>query len=384
MFIAKKPFWYKLFTLSLGVLVLFGVLMNISYAQDKIKKKKHTLNNHSKTNTYSNSENIIEFNKPPAGLLEDNIHAQYIQSIEKLINKNWHPPKGFKSKKTVVLFNINQQGELLKNEVVRSSGSIEADQKALLAVQTAAPFPPIPYDTNNKGVSIEFSFDFKAAYGNTKSFSIKQVVLNRHPCNPMKNHTYDPAVGHYYNLVAKELKSKNAPIKDFHFKTFPVKYWIQPMSQDKTTVIKLAIKDFSYYFPMQETKYKNNADLIFRMSTFAEVVSTSGGAGPNQKGIVACGGMESIYPKPRGVVLILPSLFNSRTAKGSVIHEMGHAFGIAGHSDNTNDIMFEGKSILNFKNRDYIVKNKVLQTIDEACNFTPRDLNTLWLIYNNW
>lgn len=85
----------------------------------------------------------------------------YMEKLQKDIKKNWNPPKGEESKRVVLLFKIDKNGNLLKYEIKKSSRNVATDNAAVNALLDTAPFDPLPEDFMGKSVDIQFTFDYK-------------------------------------------------------------------------------------------------------------------------------------------------------------------------------------------------------------------------------
>lgn len=84
----------------------------------------------------------------------------YMRELQRSIKQNWNPPKGNSSRRIVVLFKVAKDGKLLALKIYKSSGNIMADRAALKAVETTAPFRPLPEKFKGKSVDIQFTFDY--------------------------------------------------------------------------------------------------------------------------------------------------------------------------------------------------------------------------------
>lgn len=84
----------------------------------------------------------------------------YMRDLEQRIKRNWTPPKGDTSKRVVILFTIAKDGRLLSKKISKSSGLPLADQAALKAIESTAPFRPLPPEFRGTSVPIEFTFDY--------------------------------------------------------------------------------------------------------------------------------------------------------------------------------------------------------------------------------
>ena len=83
----------------------------------------------------------------------------YMEELQRRIKRSWRPPRGNESKRVIVTFKIGRAGELSDLALKVPSNFEPADQAALLAVQTAAPFARLPEGAPSK-VDIEFTFDY--------------------------------------------------------------------------------------------------------------------------------------------------------------------------------------------------------------------------------
>lgn len=83
----------------------------------------------------------------------------YMANLQRTIRKHWFPPKDQQSKRVKVIFTIHTNGKMTNLKITRSSGSAIADQAALKAVRTAAPFRHLP-KYSPASVDVEFTFDY--------------------------------------------------------------------------------------------------------------------------------------------------------------------------------------------------------------------------------
>ncbi len=90
--------------------------------------------------------------------------APYMADLQRRIKRSWFPPPNTMSRRVVVLFKIHQDGELSDLRIERSSSLPNCDNAALKAVESAAPFRPLP--AGQKGpVDIQFTFDYNVFNG---------------------------------------------------------------------------------------------------------------------------------------------------------------------------------------------------------------------------
>lgn len=89
----------------------------------------------------------------------------YMLGVDKKVKLYWNPPKSDQDYKVVVLFRIEHDGYLKSIEVIRPSGSIEADKAAINAVVSAVPFDPLPSDYKKDILPVQFTFDYNRLSG---------------------------------------------------------------------------------------------------------------------------------------------------------------------------------------------------------------------------
>jgi TonB family protein len=116
--------------------------------------------------------NMVENTDPDANMQPNgsvirrpNISAQadvdfgpYMSDLQKRIKSAWLPPKGCESKRVIVVFKVHRDGALSNQRISHSSGVAVADQAALKALESAAPFRPLPAGAS-ENMDIQFTFD---------------------------------------------------------------------------------------------------------------------------------------------------------------------------------------------------------------------------------
>lgn len=90
--------------------------------------------------------------------------SSYLAEMEKKIKKAWFPPRGSESKKIIVKFKLNRQGEVQTVRLGSSSGVAMADEAATTAVKNAGPFGTLPKGSDDI-VDIRFTFDYNVQGG---------------------------------------------------------------------------------------------------------------------------------------------------------------------------------------------------------------------------
>ncbi|MBC8000215.1 MAG: TonB family protein [Leptolyngbya sp.] len=90
--------------------------------------------------------------------------SDYISAMEKKIRKSWYPPKGEETKKIILRFKISSGGDVSSVRLKSSSGIMIADEAAIAAVKTAAPYAPLPKGAPPQ-IEILFTFDYSVFGG---------------------------------------------------------------------------------------------------------------------------------------------------------------------------------------------------------------------------
>jgi len=95
--------------------------------------------------------------------------SPYMADLQRRIKRCWFPPRHGETKRVKVVFSLTKNGELINLRLVKSSDLQLADSAALKAVESAAPFRPLPVGAPSS-VDIEFTFDYNV-FGGSGSFS---------------------------------------------------------------------------------------------------------------------------------------------------------------------------------------------------------------------
>lgn len=88
----------------------------------------------------------------------------YFSTVREKIKATWTYPRAAGERgiegEAVIEFRIGKDGRLVSARVWRSSGAAILDQYSTTAVQTAAPFPPLPDDVANDTLTILSTFRY--------------------------------------------------------------------------------------------------------------------------------------------------------------------------------------------------------------------------------
>jgi TonB family protein len=86
-------------------------------------------------------------------------YGYFMAHIQSKIKRFWRPARSDVSRRVILLFKVNRNGEVSDLRVKDSSGVDTADAAALKAVEAAAPFCKLPAGEDH-AVDIEFTFDY--------------------------------------------------------------------------------------------------------------------------------------------------------------------------------------------------------------------------------
>ena len=112
-----------------------------------------------------------DLSNPDDGRGDDAIKARkdvdfgpYMAELQRRIKRVWFPPRIARSKRVQVIFKVHRNGEMSNLRLANSSGLTAADEAALKAIESAAPFHPLPAGAP-ADVDIEFTFDYNVFNG---------------------------------------------------------------------------------------------------------------------------------------------------------------------------------------------------------------------------
>ncbi len=88
--------------------------------------------------------------------------SYYLAALRTRIQSNWDPPyqttRSSISRKAIIYFKIQRNGDVSNITVENSSGDRLFDQAALRAVTLANPLPPLPFDFPERALGVHFEF----------------------------------------------------------------------------------------------------------------------------------------------------------------------------------------------------------------------------------
>ena len=100
----------------------------------------------------------------PGGVKQEVDFSSYLAEMQRRIKRAWHPPKGNESKTVTFKFKVSSDGSVARIRLVKSSGVTITDNAAKVAIEQAAPFPPLPQGAPEE-VDIRFTFDYNIFNG---------------------------------------------------------------------------------------------------------------------------------------------------------------------------------------------------------------------------
>ena len=147
------------YTISKILIIVFFLCLNIFNRVFAVDIKPINLD------LPSDTKALNDVIKPPKEIKpskhEDLNWKPYMRELQRTIKSNWSLPKGNKSGKVVLLFKIGKDGKLLAIKVFKTSGRDKIDKAALKAVESTAPFKPLPIEFKGKSIDVQFTFDYK-------------------------------------------------------------------------------------------------------------------------------------------------------------------------------------------------------------------------------
>ena len=106
----------------------------------------------------------------------NDLFIPYIQDLKMKIHSNWNPPQVDESKSVKILFTIMKDGTVKDIKVIKSSGDIVADNKAIEAVKNSSPFQSLPEKYDKDSVDILFDFEHDAFSATKNDSKISKAI----------------------------------------------------------------------------------------------------------------------------------------------------------------------------------------------------------------
>lgn len=99
------------------------------------------------------------YNQPSSNIQVQNAFSDYMQNVNKKLQKNWTPPDFLEEAHTRILFKINRDGEIYAANIIESSGDKIYDEAAITALKKSMPFGAFPANSTRDTLTINYSFD---------------------------------------------------------------------------------------------------------------------------------------------------------------------------------------------------------------------------------
>lgn len=107
---------------------------------------------------YQNSQNSGYGANNPS---QNGDFGPYMTRMQDKIKSQWNPPAQDMNAQIVVKYRILRDGTLDSYGILSSSGSQVLDSAAIAALQSAAPFEPLPASFNRDSILVQFTFDYQ-------------------------------------------------------------------------------------------------------------------------------------------------------------------------------------------------------------------------------
>jgi predicted Zn-dependent protease len=151
--------------------------------------------------------------------------------------------------------------------------------------------------------------------------------------DPLQPSGYLPRAGDYYQEVAQSSKG-------LQFSEFPVKVFVGNMPKAWQRAIRKALDGWTHVFPLEEVASHEGADIVLGWGTSAKESQWAG----RENDLVQVEKKDSgaVVKRAKVAFITLDSShhLSEEQKRATVLHELGHALGIRGHSDRPRDVMF--------------------------------------------
>ena len=243
----------------------------------------------------------------------------------------------------------------------------------------------LAFEQVDKALAAEAWEEFITRAENNAGFESRVFLVERHlkslsspPLLPpqLSMNRYSEQDGDYYFQVIEESFGKQ-------WDHFPVKLFV-PVAEEKKArkAVEEAIKEWNQYFPLTSVDSPEEADISIRW------------VGEDSPKFPAIAGLAVQYLEFRDpeditssklVVEVAILIYKNEKRKteeitATIIHELGHALGIHGHSDHEDDIMYPTRR----EHEALVSTREGMKRVgpSTATKLSQRDVNTLIKIYN--
>ena len=141
-----------------GILLLIFMFTSLSSkAQNTITLPEEGGEN----NTFNNSSELVINQNQELNYKSSNVDFYpYMRDLDRRLILNWNPPRGKVSHNVVTFFTISKDGMITNIKILETSGSKNADDAAIKAIQTTNPARPLPADFSGDHIDVSFTFPY--------------------------------------------------------------------------------------------------------------------------------------------------------------------------------------------------------------------------------
>lgn len=86
--------------------------------------------------------------------------SQYFEYLPNAVHSNWTPYKSNTEYEVTVQFRVKKNGEITEPVIVKSTNE-KANASVLNAVQTAAPYKPLPENFKSESINTQIELQYK-------------------------------------------------------------------------------------------------------------------------------------------------------------------------------------------------------------------------------
>lgn len=207
-------------------------------------------------------------------------------------------------------------------------------------------------------------------------------ALEKVPALPptLRASRYVPKAGDYYQEVASA--SVGLPWSEF-----PVKVFADNPPEEWRSALKEALGAWSAVLPLQPASAREEADIVISWARLPE-----GKMGMEHGWTTVRKEDERVVERRKRSFISLDHSrrWSQREMRAALLHELGHALGIGGHSDGARDAMFPAEQSLSEVSRGGVSGAQpvgggsagIFTRTRLNTKLTPRDVNTVIRLYN--
>jgi len=197
---------------------------------------------------------------------------------------------------------------------------------------------------------------------------------------------YVGKAGDYYEQIAEESMG-------LRWTAWPVRVFLGSLPKDWQPATQEALEDWTRVFPLQRVDAKEDGDIVLSWVTIPKNPEGPQPSGSEQDWMHSEKeeGRVTKRKKTSLITLDISRHWSEDEMRATVLHELGHALGIKGHSDSFKDAMSpEEEEILttspgapDLAHPSRSGPSAVASTRWVPKKLTPRDINTLIRLYNS-